>query len=97
MLDGTEWMECECYSDEHVLRWDLDASLEYPDLYASVFLTQYRNVIKRIWVAIKYVLGYKCQYGHWDCFTMRPRDIGRMRQLLNRFEAATRGDKRLDV
>ena len=82
----TEFLECECHSYEHVMRWDLDDDSEWPDLYASIFLRNWRNIFKRIWVAIKYVLGYKCRYGHWDCFLLRPEDIGKMRALLDQYE-----------
>jgi len=64
MRDETLFLECECHSDEHVLRWSLVADPKWPALYTSVFLCQYRNVFKRVWVAVKYVLGYKCRYGH---------------------------------
>jgi hypothetical protein len=43
------------------------------ELYTSVFLNQYQNVFKRVWIALKYVFGYRCKYGHWDCFIMRLR------------------------
>jgi len=83
-------LECECYSDEHVLKWDLVEDC----MYASVFLNQYRNVIKRAWVAVKYVLGYKCRYGHWDCFLLNPQDIGRMTALLEAYgEAVKRSEE----
>jgi len=88
MHDITLFLECMCYSDEHVLRWDLITDPEWPGLYASVFLNQYRNVFKRVWVAVKYVLGYKCKYGHWDCFEMNPKDIGRMKALLDAYREA---------
>jgi hypothetical protein len=74
-----EYYECQCYSDEHTLKFVIDD--EECELYASVFLHQYRNIFKRIWVAIKYVFGYKCKYGHWDCFMMQDEDIDRFKQL----------------
>ena len=84
------FLECQCFSDEHVLKWSLDDDSDWPALYASVFLNQYRNVFKRIWVAVKYVFGYKCRYGHWDCFEMRAKDIGRMKALLDAYQEAWR-------
>jgi len=90
MLDQTLFLECACYSDEHTLRWDLLTGSDWAELYASIFLNQYRNIFKRIWVAVKYVFGYKCRYGHWDCFEMRPEDIGRMQALLEAYQKAWR-------
>ena len=82
MSDKPLFLQCTCHSDEHTLRWDI----EDDELYASVFLHQYRNIFSRIWVAIKYVFGYKCKYGHWDCFTLRPSDVAKMMLLLEEYD-----------
>jgi hypothetical protein len=49
-----------------------------------VYLNQYSNVFKRVWIAIKYVFGYRSKYGHWDCFIMQSGDGQRLRALLDR-------------
>ena len=81
MLDGTEYFECQCGSPEHALVFTLDK--EDNEIYTSVFLDQYRPWWHRIWVAIKYVFGYKCMYGHFDCCLMRPEDAKRLISLLD--------------
>jgi hypothetical protein len=78
----TEFFECACYSDEHTLRFSYDP--DENEMFTSVFLNQYRNIFKRLWIALKYVFGYKCKYGHWDCFLMRPEDAERLKRLLDR-------------
>jgi hypothetical protein len=78
----TEFFECACHSDEHTLKFSYDP--DSVEIYSSVFLHQYRNIFKRLWVALKYVFGYRCKYGHWDCFIMRPEDASRLRSLLDR-------------
>ena len=78
----TEFFECACHSDEHTLKFGYDP--EDNELYTSVFLNQYQNVFKRVWIALKYVFGYKCKYGHWDCFIMRAEDGERLKSLLDR-------------
>ena len=88
MLDQTLFLECMCYSDEHTLKWWLDADPDWPQVYVSVFLESYPNVFKRMWVAIRYVFGYKCRFGHWDSFMLRPEDIGRMQALLEAYQKA---------
>jgi hypothetical protein len=40
---------------------------EDKELYVEVQLHQHRNILKRVLVAIKYILGYTSKYGHWDC------------------------------
>ena len=56
-----------------------------PELYASTFLSPPRNVFERIWIAIKYVFGYKSKYGHFDCFSMAPEDATRFVVLLKKY------------
>ena len=92
MLDGTEYFECQCGSDEHTLKFilDLDENAEprIPELYTSVFLNHYQTWYKRLWVGIKYIFGYKSKYGHWDCFTMKHEDADRLINMVTRFKDA---------
>jgi hypothetical protein len=79
----SEFFVCECSSDEHTLRFILDDYCIYTDVY----LNDWQNCYTRLWVGIKYIFGYKCKYGHWDCFMMNPEDIPRFRKMLDDFEA----------
>ena len=83
MIDfNTEYFDCKCSSPEHTLRFVYDED----DIYIEIYLRQYRNFFKRIWIAIKYIFGYKCQYGDWDCFILKEDDIQRMIRLLTKKE-----------
>jgi hypothetical protein len=42
---------------------------EEKEIYTDVYLPD-KPWYKRIWLAIKYVFGYKCRYGFWDCTVM---------------------------
>lgn len=64
--------------DEHMLKFVDDDE----DFYVSIFLNQYRGFFKRLWVAVKYVFGYKCRYGHWDTWNLRFEDIDRLQTML---------------
>lgn len=77
-----EYFECACFSPEHTLRFVWDE--EDNEIYTEVFLYQYHNFFKRIWMALKYVFGYKCKYGHWDCFILQTKDAQRLKDLLNK-------------
>ena len=81
MLDGTEFFECACHSDEHTLRFTLSLD-DDPEIYTSVFLGDYPRGWRRIWTGLKYLFGYKCKFGHWDCFIMKPEDAMRLQGLL---------------
>jgi hypothetical protein len=76
----TKFFECYCYSPEHTLKFSYDEIDK--ELYTEIFLCQYRNFIKRAWVAIKYVFGYKCKYGHFCCFTFKDADLPQFRDML---------------
>jgi len=83
MLDGSHFFECSCSSDEHTIRFTIDD--EDGEIYTSVFLNQYRTWWETVWVGIKYIFGYKCQYGHWDCWIMDPNDAVRLRDMCDEF------------
>ncbi len=86
----TEYFDCTCSSSEHTLRFCYFKPYKGKDftedaeLYAEIHLNQYRNIFKRIWVAIKYVFGYKCRYGHWDVWTLNQKDCERLRNLVDK-------------
>ena len=81
-----EFFECQCYSNEHVLKVTFLDDDKGPDLYACVYLNQYHCFFQRIWLALKYICGYHCKDGHFDCFIMKVEDVGRMKELLCKFE-----------
>lgn len=83
----TEFFECVCGADEHTLRFKLDAyDPKDVELYTSVFLNHYRSFFKRLWVAIKYLFGYKCRDGHWDCTMLKLEDADRLIKLLEEYK-----------
>ncbi len=85
---STEFFECQCRSDEHTLKFILE---QYSDdsndleIYTSVFLYE-GSWWQRLWIAVKYVFGYKCRYGHWDNFIMRHEDVDRMLKLCQQYK-----------
>ena len=84
------YLECDCSSAEHVIRYsfDPDAKLNDPTddyIYTTTFLNQYRSFWKRIWIAIKYIFGYKCKYGHFDCAMINKNEATSLRDFLNEF------------
>ena len=86
----THYFDCECSSPEHTLRFVFDTvslwdEAEKPQIYTEIYLDQYRNVFKRIWIAIKYIFGYKCRYGHWDCWCLNEKDAYRLKELCEEY------------
>ena len=89
-IEKPEYFECACRSDEHTIKFQLlDVGTDdrpIYEVYTSVFLNRYGNIFKRIWVAIKYVFGYKCKYGHWDCWLLHDDDLDRLLDLLTEYK-----------
>ena len=86
----TECLDCGCGTQEHMLRFDLDTwSDDPPDLYASIYLNQFRPWWRRIIPAIRYLFNLKparCGYGHWDTWIMQRDDAARLKALLTEFQ-----------
>lgn len=78
----TSYYECQCADPEHTLRFVYDP--EENELYTEIHLTQYRNMLKRIFMAIKYIFGYKCRYGCFDCWMLKNEDCKGIKNLLNK-------------
>lgn len=74
---------CQCYSTDHSFTYHYNE--EDNEIYVHVHLSNYRNIFKRIWVAIKYIFGYKSRYGDFEEFILNPDDrdrlIGVIKQL----------------
>jgi len=88
----TYYYDCACNSPEHTIRFVMDIEIDPKtnkptevDLYTEVQLNNYRNLFQRIWVAIKYICGYECRYGHWDCWSLKSEDAIAMRNMLNKY------------
>lgn len=81
MLDGELFVSCDCGSPEHTLRFILD--LEGQMIHTEVYLNNYNNVFKRMWIALKYVFGYTSKYGHFDCTVMDVETASQLIQMIN--------------
>jgi len=83
-----KYVTCDCFSDEHTLRFQYmysknEQKIKQHEIYTSVFLNNYNGFFKRLWIAIKYVFGYKCKYGHWDCFIGGESKIKELQSFFN--------------
>lgn len=84
-----EYFECICDSNEHLVRVnyfvDEIFDREEDGIYIDLHLNGYYPWHKRIWYALKYIFGYHCKYGHWDCWNLKRQDAERFRDLLDRY------------
>jgi len=76
MAQDKEIIICSCHSFHHqVMFYQIEN-----ELFVSIHLTTYKNIFKRIWYALKYICGYKSNYGAWDEFIF---DDENKKQLIN--------------
>jgi len=71
---------CTCQSYEHQAIFFKDT--EDNQLIVTVHLSSHKNILKRLWLAIKYVCGYRSRFGHWDEFLFKPEDEIKLREYL---------------
>jgi hypothetical protein len=86
-MEEPKYFECRCHSPEHLLRLWFDDEDDFPCVYLSVFLDN-APWHRRLWLGLKYILGYKCRYGHFDEFLLRPEDADRMIEMLEALKRA---------
>lgn len=82
MSDSREHYVCSCGSLEHTFVFSYDN--EEKELVLSVYLNQYRSFFQRLLVALKYVLGYKCKYGHWDTVLLSTEETQKLHNQLSK-------------
>ena len=77
---------CQCNNTEHQLTFSYFPK-EKGDVYVSIHLTPEYNIWRRIWMAIKYVFGYKCRYGYFDEFIFKKSDADKLQAVVNYLKA----------
>ena len=84
-MSENNYFECDCGSKEHTFCVTSEQSEDQfpPQLYFYFQLIQYRGFIKRLSVALKYIFGYQCRYGHWDTVNLSEDDTNRLIVLLH--------------
>jgi hypothetical protein len=87
--DDTIIVRCDCHSTEHELSiiplydWDDIGTMFYS---INVHLATYDNFFKRIWLAIRYVFGYKSKYGHFEEILITDSDVVELGKFFTKHE-----------
>ena len=71
---------CECHSLEHQMHFWYDDELQ--QVYTEVHLVKCGFFV-RVKYALKYIFGYKSQYGAFDEFLFKPKDLKKLKEYLN--------------
>ena len=80
----TDIIICECFSTEHQIVFHYDE--EDNELTVRIHLTTYKNILKRMYTAIKYIFGYKSRFGDWDSFIVNPNDAEKLIGILKQYK-----------
>lgn len=69
---------CDCNSREHqiIIEYDNEDNLAY----CHIHLVKH-GFWRRLKAGLKYIFGYKCRYGQWDEFILKPEHAGKLREL----------------
>lgn len=74
---------CQCCNTEHQLIFSYFENDDDKEVYVSVHLNPEYNIWKRMWIAIKYIFGYRSCYGHFDEFIFKKSDAERLQKVVN--------------
>lgn len=88
-----EYLECICCDVNHVTQfaWWRDETDDddpyWDELSIETQLNPRHSWYKRIWLALKYIFGYQCRYGHWSEATLQVDEVKRLKEICERFIA----------
>ncbi len=84
MADEILYVECQCKSPGHMLRFTLDTEDSF--LWIETHLCQFNNFFRRLLEAIRYLFNRppKSGCGHFDCTIIDPQDIPKIIKLLEK-------------
>lgn len=85
-IEKSKYFECSCSSPEHTLIFNYLKDSTCHEVYTTTFLgdVSFWNRLKN---AFKYILGYKCKYGHFDCFILQEKDLNKLINLLQEYKS----------
>jgi len=95
------YIECQCGTPEHTLRFVWEEGTDWPEMYVEVCLVQYYGFFKRLWYGLKYIFGYKSKYGygHFDETLLGYHQVKELKDLCDKWlethtkEPATRDEE----
>jgi hypothetical protein len=78
-------LRCDCSSQDHWLIVERDDWDAEPNLIIYTQLSHWSSWFKRLWWAIKYLIGKAQKYGHWDSTTIHIDSAIELRNILNEY------------
>lgn len=81
-----ELILCECNSLEHQMIFIWFEDDDHKEVYLQVHLVNHDSFLKRLWTGIKYIFGYKSQYGAFDEIILSPDHIEGLKGVIKKLE-----------
>ena len=72
--------ECDCHDLSHTFRISYDK--EFDEVILETHLYQYNGFLRRIWLAIKYILGIESKCGHYDCIMLSGNRLAKFQRYI---------------
>lgn len=80
------FLECQCLCDSHLIKFQLESCNDDVDLYVSMIMDQHNNYLSRLFIAIKYLFGFRCDDCQWDCTLLKVKDVDKLISMLYRYK-----------
>jgi hypothetical protein len=80
-----EYVECECGTIEHMLRFTWNDDPDWPEIYVDVYLNQRYGLFKRLWYGLKYIFGFKSRFGQFDEATMSYEKVEQLKVMCDKW------------
>jgi len=87
------FFECHCKSVEHFLKFSVDYDDERPDtsfFCVETYINDYNSFLKRIFIAVKYIFGFRMKNGDFDGFIFKDQDLENLEGLIKQFKKLKR-------
>ena len=78
-----KYIECECETVNHILRFTHDDNPSWPEIFVDVHLNQHYGFFKRLWYGIKYIFGFKSKYGQFEEVLLGKEKVKELRDFCN--------------
>ena len=83
-MSDYEVVICSCQSPEHQMVFHYDD--EDNEVVAQPALNHFHSFFKRIVVGVRYIFGYECKTGHFDCVIINKREAQRIIEVLQKIK-----------
>ena len=84
-MTETHHVICECHSPDHILQFSHMEDMDGDQIcWTQVQLHQHHSFLERLVIAVKYLFGYQCRYGYWDCTSIDLEQGKALRDYLTR-------------